>query len=277
MEYKLGSLRHSSKRLLNARTIVVTTLVGGVIAAVLKPEAIRFITDPDRTIADYLCASLLVVNVLVGAGWIWFTEQELDLLVEWLDPEEYAPPSGAQEWLLILGIGILLTAQILSVRYPIVYGGVFAGFSAWTLISVRHVNGELATAFRKSRSRLDEAIATPGNDAEEALDLKALNVLEIYFLERHHKTRYVFSILFGLLGMALAIAARTRSAETLNALSYGVFLSWFIASEAIIMRWRSDRDDEIRVLVAKREELDRKKKNEIHPTRQKPSSGFKEP
>lgn len=260
MEYLPGSLESSRDRLLQARNWVVAAFVSAVAAAVMKPEALRFLTDSSRTISDYLFVALLAVNVLVGLGWIWIPEREFQLLADWLDPDSYSPPDGTKEWALILGIGLLLGTQILSTRNPILYGVVFAGSSGWTLFSVLHVNRELEAAITASRTRLQKAIATPGNDEEEALDGKALDVLEEYFLKRHHITRYGVSIVFSLIGLALAIAAQSRSSEFLKSCSYCVFLSWFVVSETIIFRWRSTRDEEMRPLVAQRNEIRRTRK-----------------
>src|SRR6266481_703506 len=164
-------------------------------------EILRIKSLPPSLSNDLYLALLFLVGLLTGYWW-WVTNKELDALCEWLDPKAYEPPDDS---LVAIGITAVLALMIFSSRSPILFGIIYSVYNAANFLACRHLQHEVAEATRASRERLD----LEGSDMAKVYG-QAINVIEAYYVDRPHLLRIAITLTLSLVGLALAIGAKTR-------------------------------------------------------------------
>lgn len=257
MTYKPGELRKHSKMLILTRNWAICTISAllGLGLFVSEIQRIRALV-PD--LMNYLYLGLVATTGVLIFAWIWSTQKELDLLFEWLDPERYAPPSSLLETMLILFIGIVLTALVYAARDPFAYATIFCLYSIVMVPTCFYMNREIKQAIDKSKIRLQEDTLVPNLAERAKLFTQGVNVLEAYFLGRPMILRLLLILMASGLGWALAFCWRVRNNRPCGLLSYVIFLATILFSESVIGRWRCIRDRQLRGIESELSELLRK-------------------
>ena len=247
--YRPGDLRRHSTQIILARKWAVGAITALLGIGLFVSELARI----RQTIADPLSIAYLALFALTGALvflWIWSTQKELDLLFDWLDPQDYAPPDTLVETISIIGIALILIALLFAARNPLLYGCVFALYSLAQLPICKLMLREIGEAIRKSRTRLANDLQTPRYSERARVYASGIDALEAYYLTSPYLLRLVLIAVFALLGLALSIIWKTTGKAIFGLGAYGTFMSTIAASEIVIGRWRNARDKALRPLLA---------------------------
>lgn len=255
MVYAPGDLDKRTKDLLLARKwgiALIGALVGVKLLAAEYSRLKDAIVDPMTW--GYL-ALFAVAGVLIFL-WIWASQKEFDLIVTWLDPDCYEPPSSLKETVLILSLAVVLIAMLFAARSPALFGLVFTAYSGANIIATRLFNTEFATAVAESRRRLDEDLSNPALHGNAILYGEGVTILTAYYFGRPQMKRQLVIFTASVAGLAMAIAWWRTGAVALGIASYAVFFGIIVVSEVVIYLWRQTRDGDLRpVLAALRSQL----------------------
>jgi len=249
-------LRERSKEIINARNWgigLVTTLLG-IGMFISEVERIRMIS-PNLMNYAYL-ALFLVCGILIFL-WIWSTQKELNLLFEWLDPQQYDPPSSFKETILILSFAVLLIGLLFASRNPLIFGCVFTLYNFAQIFAGKYLMRELGLAIQKSRERLKADFESEKLRERAQFYREGLNILDYYYFKRPQQLRIIGITIFSILGLALAIWWYVSGIILIGFLSYLVFIITITVSEIVIAQWRIIRDNNLRPITAELREINR--------------------
>lgn len=201
------------------------------------------------TLSTGLYLGLLTTTALLAGMWAWATGYELDLLTKWLDPKKYVPPTALVEVALASATVGFLGVLAFASRTPPVYCALFAAFNAFVLLMVRRTTREIGQAIAGSRDRLrdlgDSLIST-----ERSIYVRALDILERYYIQRPHARRHFFVFASGLIPLALALWPSTSQQLWVEEVVYVTLIAIIVVSEFILGWWRQSRDNGLRPLWA---------------------------
>lgn len=249
-----------AKGLREAYSIGVKVIVGVFSGVFVISELQRIGRLPFNAVNDvYL--GLLVATLLLVGGWIVFLKMDLDAVATWLDPVAYEPPN---ETLVSVGLAVMLAGLILTARYVVLFGIVYALYATSNLLASRHLRGQAGEAIRKSHERLDADRGHPELADSVAIYDKALGALKRFLLLRPNLPRIAACLCMGGLGLSAAAyshAARSQSAEVV---AYTIYIAALIGPEmAVMMVWRMVFYNELRPLASARRELIRRKTDDV--------------
>lgn len=222
-----------------------------------------FISEAERisiivpNLIGYAYLTLFLLCGILIFLWIWATQKELELFFEWFDPRHYDPPSSFKEIILILFFAVLFIVLIFTSRDPFVFGIVFTIYNFGQIFAGRILMQELRLVIDKSRERLEEDLKREELKKRATLYLKGINVLETYYFRRPQMSRVKWITIFSVIGLILAFWWRLNNLRLMGFLSYLVFILTIIVSEIIIAKWRIERDDSLRTIIADLKEIER--------------------
>lgn len=251
MTYKPKYLRERSKDIINARNWgigIITALLG----IGMFISEVRRILELQLHLIDYLYLSLYLISLALIGLWIWATQKELDLLFEWLDPQRYIPPSSFKETIIIIFLGILLSALLFSARNIFIYGMIFTFYNITNIFGWRLTIREINKAISASITRVNSDLENPDLKNKAILYQGGINILNSYFIKRPHFMRLVIIFVCSLIGLFFSIIGY-------SILSYSLYIGIIIVSEIIIAKWRIIRDNVLRPVNAELTELDHEK------------------
>ena len=209
--------------------------------------------------------ALFILTGWVVFSWIWATQQELDILFEGLDPENYEPLGSLKETILILGLALLLVGLLFASRNPLIYAILFFIYNFVDLLAGKYFRLELSKILEKSKTRAETVLDDPRHAQKATLYLKGLDVLEKYFIKRPHSQRILLTLFFALIGLLASLRWFLTKEPLLGFFIYVLFILTLFISTVRIWRWRIIRDECLRPVRA---EL-----NELHRTNKKKESG----
>jgi len=241
--------RKLASELATARKYAVALITGAFGIGLFISEIQRIWKLPHCFFSWAYIALFVLVGLLVFV-WIWATQKELDLLLEWLEPKSYVPPSSMKETAMIVGEGVVLTALFFTARDPCVFSIVFTAYSLLVMVSVMHLNRELRLAFADTEEHLAKTTESERNPLV-GLQLEGLGVLCEYFLGRPHTLRHIVILLVSVLGVGLSAWWWLSDAQALGIASYSLFFTLILVSEVVIAQWRNYRDAKLRIVISK--------------------------
>ncbi len=190
-------------------------------------------------------AYLTLFLTVGGLAYLWLssTEDELDQLMQYLDPSTPSSlrPSSAERATIFL-IAAVLCGLLYSTRDPLLFGSFFSVYSVIALLSTRHVNLRLGRIFANCRQRLREELLAAPLDRRLPLYSSGVDILENYYNTKRHLVRHSVILGVSLAGTAVAGYARSRKSQSLEMAAYVIFILLLVASEAVIMQWRHNRN-----------------------------------
>lgn len=210
---------------------------------------------------NYAYLLLFVIVGLLIFLWIWATKKELYLLLRWLDPVDYSPPSSLRETATILGLALVLVALLFASRDPFLFGLAFTVYNVATLFAYRYAAQQIAIAIKSSKDRLVRDRASPELTDRTQVISSALDALHSYFIDCPQTPRHAVIAFVSLFGVGLATYWKTTKNDVWGLLAYAVFLAVIIVSEAVIFLWRDERDRKLRLSDARFREMSRSKGN----------------
>lgn len=240
-EYKPGEFRPRGARLVRTYRFgaAIMASVGGL--GIVGSVLLKSWAHPTG-LGDWLRLGLIVASLGMVAGWLWVVDAELDLLLEWLDPVAYEPPSDQRQMLFASFFAVTLVLTTVAAVDPTWYGLMFTATSAAALIATKNqINPEIATAIAETRERLDRKVPAVASGYNRILD-----ALQSYYLGRPHLKRYAVSCGIGLLGVALSVLHTTLDIQVFRTLAYTNYVVGLVASESVVFAWRGARDRAIR-------------------------------
>jgi hypothetical protein len=261
MVYETGRLKDQVHSLNEARTMGFKLIIGMAGVGMLLSEIQRLRASLYNSMTLAYLALFVIVGILLWL-WSWATKKDLELLTEWLDPKEYAAPSGLRETLTIMALAVVAVTLLFSTRDPLVFGFVFIIFCLLAHFAEQEVYREVCVAIQKSKMRLEEDMSVERLQHRSGLFNEGLRVLELYFLGRPHNARHWFVLSFAVLGFSSAIVAGITGNKAYGISAYVVYYVVIIVPEVIIYYWRNKRDNSLRIIKAKLSEIDRSASNE---------------
>ena len=241
MVYKRRRLERETGQIIFARKLGASLIAASFGIGFFLSELRRVrasLSDP-LTCAYLALFSLVLILVFL---WIWATQKELDILLEWLDPKHYLPPSGLKEPAMILGLGALLVALLYSSRNPFWFGVIFTSYSICVPIATRYLNLQISQAVSGSRERLAEDLRNDALKEAALLYTQGVNEVERYFLKTPQMWRFFLIATSAAIGTILAILWKTGSGDSFGVAAYVILLLTIVVSELVILRWRQRRD-----------------------------------
>ncbi|MFZ0033601.1 MAG: hypothetical protein WAK60_01260 [Sedimentisphaerales bacterium] len=263
MTYKpnyIGNIDRS-KEIVNARKWGVS-LIGALIGIGLFVSEVKRILQLPLDLMNCAYITLFIITGGLIFLWIWSTDRELDLLLRWLDPKKYEPPSGIKETLVILGYAVFLVILLFTSRNPLWYSCFFSIYSLIDLYGGKLRRKELSEAFVKSKERARADLDDENLASTAELYIKLVDNLEFYFIKRPHEKRLITIAIFSVIGLGLSVCWATTGTRLFGLGAYMMFIVLLIASELTIWRWRSIRDNHIRPIKAEIYELAHENKKE---------------
>jgi len=252
-------LKKRSKQIRKARQWAIELILASVGITHFISEIQRIQEHPyDLMLYAYL-ALLLLTGILIIL-WYLATEKELDLLFKWLNPQSYDPPSDLTTTSVIVGVGLLLSMLIFASRNPLVYGSIFSIYSFVLIFEVRILNRELESCISQSRNRQLELLKN-GQNQKDKLYLEGIEILNLYFLKRHHVLRNILVFIFSLVGLVFAIYWGISGLSLFGIAAYLTFSLTIIVSEIVIGSWRNIRNKNLRPLDDELREVTRETKS----------------
>lgn len=262
--YVPGRMRSRSKDIVYARNWGVSATTGLLGLGLVVSEVSRIRDLPPDTLNFAYLAALGLTGVLIFL-WIWATQHELDLLFDWLDPDRYTPPSSILETVLIVFMGLVLSAMFLSARDPLWYGLIFVTYSAIQIPAGRYTYAQITEAIERSKLRLASDRSDPAADEGLAIYQNGVAILEAYFVRRPLVARCVGILLGSLGGLCLAVAWKATGVKWLATASYLLYFVTIVGSEYLIASWRFTRDGRLRDVTSELAEYLRSKSAEREP------------
>jgi hypothetical protein len=242
MDYtKISTRDNFANGLVVARKYAVSIISAAIGFSVFLPQMKRIYTLASPSFSDYSYLALLLVTISLVFIWIWATQKELDILLTWVDTESYHPPDTIKETAIIFGEAILLVLLIYTAQYPFFYGLTFLTYSLVVMLAVAYLNRELQKAFDDTRKEL-QLSSNQSNGAMACVHLKAIDVLEDYFIKRPHTPRHMIILGFSALSALCASLGSAYTNEKITAASYILILLTICISEFVIGKWRISRD-----------------------------------
>lgn len=242
-----------NQAIVKARKTGVGLLMAFFAVGMVVSEFQRLATRPlSPMLVAYL--GLFLLTAVLAYLWIASSESELDQLMDWLDPKNYAFPSTFKETLLILLIAAFLIALLFASRDPLAYAAVFTAYSAVALFSTRYVNRVLAVAFQRTRQRIDDDVRSLGPTDRSRLFSEAISVLDTYYLKRPHTERHATILSFSGVAVVLALVARRFPSSVFGLVAYTVLFVTIVCSELVIGYWRGVRNDALKPIQIRRGE-----------------------
>lgn len=244
------------KRLREAYLIGVT-IIGALLTTAFVFSEIKRILELPSKLTNYLYLALLVSTLLLVGGWVVFARVDLDALAEWLDPENYQPPS---EILTVTGIALMLVMLIISTRSIVLFGFAYVSYAAINLLASSHMRKEFRVALGASRARLSEDRKRPELAVAVQNTEKALTALERYILVRPNLRRIAAVLFLATAGLSLSLWRRAGGSEMAKVAAYGLYIfAILVPDSGIMLLWRQSLERELRPLAATRHELLRNK------------------
>jgi len=210
-------------------------------------------------IDDYPYLILFITCGILVFIWIWATQKELDMLFLWLDPERYSPPSGFKETATMVGLSLLLVLLMMSSKDPLLFGSIFTAYNITVLFAVIALNKQVKEAIEKTKERYIGKGTTLNELSEEATIIKAVIVVEQYFINRPHTKRHIVILISGCLGLFFAALAQFYELKAYQVGAFVIYIVTIIFSEVWIGHWRNIRDNDLRPIEADMREHLRKK------------------
>lgn len=257
MAYDPGHFRQRARHISTAYDLGLKGVTGLTGVGVLTSELKR-ILENSPTLTSYLYLGLLASTLLLIAGWLIYSKQELDQLCDFLDPKEYVPPDDR---IIIFAFAMVLVLLVFTSRDPVLFGSVFVVYSVSILFATKHLKAELATAFAKSRERL---VAEKVDPEFSDVYKQAIGVLSDHYLARPQTPRHSVILLLGTVGLALSLYGRYSGLRIYDAGAYVIYIASILGSEFVMFAWRHARDQRLRPLVAQLEEQQRARMQAAH-------------
>jgi membrane protein implicated in regulation of membrane protease activity len=256
MVYKPGYLRERSKELINARKLAITAGTGFLALGLFASKLMEILGGAIQMI-DFGHIALLAMTSWLIFSWIWSSQRELNLLFEWLDPERYEPPSTIMETILILTLGVLLAGLLFAAKDPRWYALVFTAYSLANILANKKVQSEVGDAISKSKDRAQKDLENKDLVQKARLYLKGLQILERYYVLRHHGLLTLITLIFSSIGLLVSLAWWLTGSDLVGFTSYAIFLLILVVTQVTIWHWRIVRDVGIRPIKAELNELTR--------------------
>ncbi len=255
MVYKGGTLVEPSRQIINARKwgAAIVTAAFGFGFLVSEAQRLRL------SLQDPLTFGYLVLFVVVAALiflWLWATQKELEILLQWLDPEKYVPPSSLKETSMALALAAVLVALLYCARDPLWFGIAFTAYSLAVPLATRYLNSQIGKAINGSRTRLTADLGSPVTRPTALLYSKGVDELERYFLKPAQMLRYWLIAAFALVGTVLAAAWKLQGLKSAGVTAYAVFFLTILVSEFVILRWRQQREAALQPLARELRDLE---------------------
>jgi hypothetical protein len=252
--------------------LIVAIIIGGSAIAVgpLVGEIIKKIVEEGWSAVDIRHFTLYIVTGFLIANWIWSCWYELDILVKWLDPGSYTPPSAYLEAAISVVFAGFLVLLFYLVKYVEWYVGVFTIYAFVGLYVGIHTLSEVGAALNSSEEKLRSSMSNTGKKSnyERAIE-KALiairlhwaknlenlqrveGLLNDYKLEKWHhwfRNPYFLRIFIVFLASSIVfmVSLAGRNSYIWVNLSYWGIILTILGSEFVIVRWRLRRDRELR-------------------------------
>jgi hypothetical protein len=249
MVYSPGLIKPRTRDLTQARKWAIGLILAAPSARIVVAELER-IKELLRGPLGWGYLGLLVVVGTLILAWIWATDKEYSLMVKWLDPECYEPPSSLHETLLIIGLGLSLIGLLFAARNPFWFGIAFTVYSLASPYGMARFNGEFRSALLECDKRLNEDRRNPILRPAADQYGQGLDVLRAYYFDRPQMRRQYVVLASAVLGLLLAIYWRVTSIAWIGLAAYCGFALTIIVSEFQIGLWRIDRDSRLRPIMA---------------------------
>jgi hypothetical protein len=256
MVYKPGYLRERSKRLIYTRQLCIALGVALLGVRLFVSELWEVCAGP-WSLFNIGYILLFLLTAWLTFSWTWSTQNEFDLLFEWLDPERYEPPSGTKETFVMLMLALLIVVLLFASRSPLWYGLVFTTYSLVDLRAGKIIRKELGDVILKSKNRAETDLNDKSVTQKAELYLKGLDILYLYYIGRAHIKRLFFIVFSSGVGLALAILWFVGDMKFIGFCSYVAFIFTLVVSQIMIWRWRIIRDIQLRPVKAELNELNR--------------------
>ncbi|MFC1570089.1 hypothetical protein ACFL4L_07625 [bacterium] len=244
------SLSRQLERLRKANSTGSKILMGVLVFNTIY-STIKTILSGSPAIQDWLSVGLMCVTLFIAFFWLWSPLRNIRLAEDWL--ADSASSSNPQsEWITAIGIAILFAALMLTAFQPLVYALIFIFYSIVYLMGVRHYHGKLHDAFAGSIDIL-KSEKVKSKDEKELRDiyLEAITELKHYHEDYPHQGRVVSFLVIGIISAVLCVLDGRVVSIGKEAAIVLISLNPLIA-EFVIIKWRSNRDNNISILENKR-------------------------
>jgi hypothetical protein len=236
----------------------------GIIAATVGGRYILLEIDKVKnSLFDFLILGHLLVlfmTLILVFLWIWSTQKELDLCLNWLDPDHYIPPTNLIETIMIIGESILLCLLFWASFDPLFYAIIFALYSIIITITNKYALNEVHKAIKSSRVRLKVEFKENENSKINLEYVKGVDVLERFFILRPWMKRFIIIDIVSLLASGLGITWKITGQKFIGFITYIVIFLTILVSEIVIAKWRIVRDNRLRSIETEIYELKRNSK-----------------
>jgi hypothetical protein len=175
---------------------------------------------------------LLGVTILLTAGWIFVANKEVDIMCEFLYPDEYKYP---EEYITSVLIAIALTVLLYTSRNPLWFGIAYSVYMAVSVFGWTRIKLELSKAIAGSRHRLEEEHQEATLFVGEALD-----ILQGYYVRQPNLPRVVTSLVLAIAGLVLSLCAVATSKRIWADIAYLLYIVSIAGLElglAFYWRW----------------------------------------
>jgi hypothetical protein len=254
MSYSPGRLKKRTKIHAITRNAAFATLFALVGLSTLY-NTVATIFSGSTGVLDWLHVFSFMVVLLLVMAWLLVTYDELELLVEWLDPISYVPRKGTKEIAAIFVFAPAFAFLLWSTVNPISYSLMFLVFSVCAAIGWSMIDRDVHEAITHSRDRL----RTASEENPKMIDVfeRGLNVIQAYFLDRPHFLRHRLILCAISVSAVLSLLYWYTRETTYGIVAYAIVNSTIILSEFWIFYWRHERDCALRPLVAERDDNER--------------------
>jgi len=230
---------------------VVAVLSGGLIY-----RAINAALSGSDPLGGWASVCLLVVTTIIVFLWIWSPRRNLDLIKEWFaHHSNYRNPQF--EWISGLGTVVLFSMLLWFTSSPLIYSIIYVVYCFVYYLGIRRFNMYIRDSLQQRRSLIEgeNKVENEINETLNKIHLHALDVLELYFLQRPHLRRIALMAVFGAVSLITAITGNLLGFGLANIVSSLVLVLTLIVAEIYIIIWRSKRDGEIIVLQRERDTI----------------------
>ena len=199
--------------------------------SIFKTELDRILSLPRNT-TGILYLSLFAATLLLTAGWMAVSHKELNILCEWLDPEEYEPPDGM---LVGLAVAAALLTLLFAARSAFWFGLAYSIYTAINVIAVLYLARQLTRAIALSQSKLHQETGETAT-----IYRQALGELHSYYLSKRNLLRVTATLVLAVTGLILSYFARRSATGRLEIYAYSVYLTSIMVLEgALAFLWRA--------------------------------------
>lgn len=204
---------------------------------------------------------LLATSAILLALWLWSTSAELEMLIEWLEPERYRPPASIVEVGVVFYFAVILPLLLFAARNPLAYGLLFTLYSMVLIPSTYYMLREIRKAVAGCCGARDRGGAIKRKNLKDQVSLppklrrQAAAIIRHYYCRRPQVRRQAVILAASCFVTGAAVWGYFARQTWIGAVAQVLFATIILISEVVIGYWRWKRDTDLLPLFEEKESL----------------------